>query len=93
MKFLEDMIDQDLNWKSHNTVFMHYSKNDVRYSHKITENSKYTNIAQPIFYFIHTDFTIGIIVWSSACKTYLEPLLKKYKQRLPLQFFNCNIYV
>ena len=45
------MIDEDLNWKSHNTVFMHYSKNDVRYSHQITENSKYTNIAQPIFYF------------------------------------------
>ena len=58
------------------------------------QKSLNTNTLRTLYFtFIHTYLTNGLIVWGSADKTHLEPLIKNQKKAIrTITFSSCNAH-
>ena len=88
MKFLGYMIDENLKWKSLIQYLCTKVTKMLGILSKLQKTLDTYTLRNLYFTFIHTYLTNGLIVWGSACKTYLDRLIKNEKRALRIITFS-----
>ena len=91
VKFLGDIIDENLTWQNHIKVVENKIFKNIGVLYRASHLLDFKNLPKIYFSFIHIYISYANIAWANAFKTILQGILKKQKHAARITF-HANIF-